>query len=161
MHTFFYDLPVYRLDEASYYKGRQAYIDRFARPIGIAKLDAAIEDHLQRAHGGPWRFNEVIGHIRLYFLGSPVRGEYFAVERRRVVRTRTKTLYWQTWKLAPEVEIAPPYTGSEVWAAISSDLAQCRKEVRGRFIDSSLLDQISTYVDWGALFRDSLQAKRD
>lgn len=157
MNSFFYDLPVYRLDEDSYYDGRTAYIRRYARLTGIEKLDIAAEEHLQRAYGGPWRYNEIVGYIRLHFVGSQVRGEYFSVERKRLVRTRKKTLYWQTWKLAPEVEVAPPYTDSAVWRAIASYVAQCREEVGGRFIDTSLLESISTHVKWGDLFRESLQ----
>jgi hypothetical protein len=36
-------------------------------------------DHLEMRYGGPWNFNEIIGFIRLHFLGSQIRGEYFAV----------------------------------------------------------------------------------
>ena len=54
---------------------------------------------------GTWRFNEIIGYVRLYFRGSQVLGEYYAVKRSRHVLTRHKTLIRRTHKLGPEHQI--------------------------------------------------------
>jgi hypothetical protein len=163
---YFYDLPVYRLSSDAYYAARDGYIDgvifRPGTPDEAAlrqreKLDPrtndGFRDHLQRAYGGCWEFNEVIGHIRLHFLGSQVRGEYFAVAKKRIVRTRTKTLEYRAWKLAPEVDIKQPYGTQEVLHAIYEYIADCKKELPKRFIDTSRFDPIAPFVDWGSLWR--------
>ena len=65
----------------------------------------AAEDRLRQSYGGAWEYNEIIGYIRLYFFGTQVRGEYWGVNSKRVVRTRKKTLEYKTWKLAPEIDL--------------------------------------------------------
>lgn len=108
---------------------------------------------MAKTYGGCWEFNEIIGYIRLHFLGSQVRGEYFSVNKKRIVRTRTKQFEFMTWKLAPEVEIEPPYGTAEILNAIYQYIEDCRHEVRTRYIDTSKLDAIAPFVDWERLFR--------
>ncbi len=57
-------------------------------------------EHLNNKYGGTWEFNEVIGHIKLHFLGNQIRGEYWKVNAKRIVKTRSKTLEYATHKLA-------------------------------------------------------------
>lgn len=163
---YFCDLPVYRLPEERYYAERDTFIDQIIFRSGLpdeailrqrerrdATVNDGIRDHLQRTYGGCWRFNEVIGQIRLHFLGTQVRGEYFAVGKQRIVRTRTKTLEYRTWKLAPEIDIAAPYGNSEVLGAIRQYIADCQKQLPKRFIDTSMFEALAPHVDWAAVFR--------
>src|ERR1035437_4606616 len=93
---YFYDLPVYRLPSAEDYSTRSAHIEAMVFQVGTAyepalrlreKTDPRANDafsaHLEHIYGGCWEFNEIIGYIRLHFLGSQVRGEYFAAGKRR------------------------------------------------------------------------------
>lgn len=161
---YFYDIPVYRLSEERYYRERETYIDGVLFPenspysLSLRERDAAdpdcnttIRDHLQHSFGGCWRFNEIIGYIRLHFLGSQVRGEYWAVRKKRIVRTRKKVLEYRTWKLAPEVEIPYPYTHQGIYDAVVEYLGDCRKELPGRFIDAELFEVIGKHIDWISL----------
>lgn len=158
---YFYDIPVYRLPEERYYRERDAYIDGVLFPndspfsqslrekeAADPNYNIAMRDHLQRSYGGCWIFNEIIGYIRLHFLGSQVRGEYFAVRKKRIVRTRTKTLEYHTWKLAPEVEIPHPFTSQGVYGAVLEYLVECRKELPGRYVNTELFEVIGKHVDW-------------
>ena len=161
----FYDLPVYRLPREQYNKAREEYIEQVLFPPDCEytphrrereKADnhanTAMRDHLWRAYGGCWDFNEVIAQVRLHFLGSQVRGEYFAVVRKRIVRTRTKTLEFRTWKLVPEIEIREPFGTAEVLFAIREYLERCAHKLQPRCIDTSLFDAIAPFVNWGALY---------
>ena len=165
---YFCDLPVYRLPEERYYAERDTFIDQIIFRSGSPdeailrqrdrrdpKVNDMIRDHLQKTYGGCWRFNEVIGQIRLHFLGTQVRGEYFAVGKQRIVRTRTKTLEYRTWKLAPEIDIAAPYGNSEVLGAIRQYIADCQRELPKRFIDTSMFEALATQVNWVAVLSAS------
>lgn len=163
---YFFDLPVYRLTADAYYAARTAYIDNTLFRPGSPDEQCLRErdrnnprdkdwfrDHLGKAYGGCWEFNEIIGYIRLHFLGSQIRGEFFSVNKKRIVRTRTKQLEFMTWKLAPEVEIIPPYGTTEILVAINQYINDCRREVPKRYIDTSKFDTIAPFVDWEGLFR--------
>ena|SRR5437763_2075027 len=158
---YFYDIPVYRISQEKYYSGMDQHIDRVLFPEDSPYSDTlrerektnrdeniALRHHLHRSYGGCWRFNEIIGYIRLHFLGSQIRGEYYAVAKKRIVRTRTKTLEYQTWKLAPEIEVPSDASSNDIFAAILKYLSDCRKELRGRYVDSQLFELIGPYIDW-------------
>ncbi len=117
---------------------------------------AGIRGHFEKAYGGGWRYNEIIGYIGLHFLGSQVRAEYYGVNRRRIVRTRTRQLEYRTWKLAPEVEIPRDATDSDIFAAVREYVEACRGEVKGRFIDDSELATLGLYINWRELYRAAL-----
>lgn len=110
----------------------------------------AIKQH-QYERFGPWQFNEIVGYIRLYFLGSQVRGEYFSAEKKRNLLGRTKVYTFRSWKLAPETELIDqhPPTNARIWEAIQGYVDKCRNELtKGRVIDDSGLVAIGPHVDW-------------
>ena len=162
---YFFDVPIYRLAEDRYNREREAHIDQMMYPpdspysAAMRERDVAdpnhgvgVRDHLQRSYGGCWRFNEVIGHIRLYFLGSQVRGEYYGVNRKRIVRTRTRILEYRAWKLASEIEVPFPITSKGVHCTVSKYLEACKAELPGRHIDTELFEAMASYVNWRKLF---------
>jgi len=165
---YFYDIPVYRLPEETYYSDRKAFIEENLfkpnTPESDFRIDfykkypdraAIFRYHLEKRYGGSWRFNEIIGYIRLYFFGSQIRGEYYTVDSKRIVRTRKKQFEWRTWKLAPEIDIEPPYGNSEILVAIREYIEDCKKEIPKRFIDTSTFDIIKQFIDWKALLKHS------
>lgn len=163
--NYFFDLPVYRLTADAYYAARSEYIDVLFRPGSpdeqhLRELDRNnprdkdwFRDYLGKSYGGCWEFNEIIGYIRLHFLGTQIRGEYFSVNKKHIVRTRTKRFEFMTWKLAPEVEIEPPLGTAEIHDAICQYIIDCRREVPSRYIDTSQFDTIAPFVDWERLYR--------
>jgi hypothetical protein len=166
---YFYDVPVYRLTQEKYHAGLDQYIDDIMYPsndhMSARRREmhrenpssaVASRDALWRSYGGAWIFNEIIGYIRLHFLGSQIRGEYFSVNKKRLVRTRRKLIEYQTWKLAPEIDIPPGANSQKIFEVILEYLKDCRRELPERYIDSHLLETIGPYVDWHQLWFDSL-----
>jgi hypothetical protein len=168
-HLNFYDLPVYRLSRDAYYAARDTHIEKVLFRTGTSdeqamrereklnpRINDAFRNHLECSFGGCWEYNEIIGYIRLHFLGSQVRGEYFAVLKKRVTKTRTKTFEYKTWKLAPEVDVEHPYGTIEVLQAIRQYIEDCKKEVPRRYIDTSRFEVLAPHVDWEGVFRNGL-----
>ena len=149
---YIYDVAVYRLREADYYAQRDAHVEQvLGANRATPEADSAFRAHVEKSYGGPWRFNEIVGYIRLFLLGSQVRGEYFRVDARRIVRTRRKTLWLVAHKLAPEQEIPSGATSAQVLAAIRQYLDMCGKEIPGRHMDLATFDAIAPHVDWRSL----------
>jgi len=156
-NLYFYDLPVYSV---SYEQYNAMMDERLAAQIERLKIvpdyepPAHIVDSMSQRQFetfGPWRFNETIGYIRLHFLGSQVRGEYFSAEKQRNLLGRSRVFTYRTWKLAAEVEIhhGKKVTNERIWSAIQEYVVRCRKELKkGRVIDDSLLRVIGPHTDW-------------
>ncbi len=163
---YFFDVPVYRLDRDKYYQEQKQYVDSILFPKDSPDYEALraqdkadpskndwFKNYAFKSYGGCWEFNEIIGYIRLHFLGSQVRGEYFGVNKKRIVRTRTKILEYKTWKLAPEVDVPYPLTQSGILAAIREYIKDCKKELPNRYIDDSMFEAIAEQVDWVIIFK--------
>jgi hypothetical protein len=158
---YFFDLPVYRLPYETYNadqdrevaeqisnmkRGNPGYEPPEATKLGIGQH--------QHEKYGPWRFNEIIGYIRLHFLGSQIRGEYFSAEKKRNPLGRHRVFTYRTHKLAPELSIHPTIsaTNAEIFEAVKQYVVACKKELtKGRVIDDSILMTIGPHMDWRGL----------
>lgn len=99
--------------------------------------------------------NEIIGYIRLYFFGNQIRGEYWAVNSKRVVKTRKKILEYKTWKLALEIDLHWEPDSSSIFLQILKYLERCQKKLKGRYIDTCNFKAIGSYVNWKSMFEES------
>jgi hypothetical protein len=160
------DLPVYRLSEARYYEDLQRHVDAYIcgdEPEKRKEREAFYERnpghrimfaaHAQKQYGGPWRYNEVVGYVRLHFLGSQIRGELFMVDKKKIVRSRTKVMRCRCLKVAPELTILRDGSNAEIYETILRYIAAARKELRRRHLDSSIFETTGPYVDWKALLK--------
>ncbi|QDI75902.1 MULTISPECIES: hypothetical protein [Leisingera] len=158
MEKYFFDLPVYRLSRSKYYKWREEtkirpheenWLSVAGRPIP-QETKSALDQHIYEKYG-PWEFNEIIGYIRLYFLGSQIRGDYLSAEKKRNPISRRKVFTFRTLKLAPEHQIWPEDQNSnqDIWREIQKYIASCEKQLtKGRVIDSSKLELLGPHIDW-------------
>ena len=164
VEKYFFDIPVYRVPRERYYKDLDTYIKK--QMSGGApshneikkkfyeehpERERFIKDYCRKKYGGAWEYNEIIGWILLHFLGSQIRGEFFRVEAKRIVRTRKKVFEWYDWKLAPEIDIPEEANNTKIFHLIKEYLSVCEKELKGRYLDTSRLDLIGSYVDWRSL----------
>ncbi|MFA5552196.1 MAG: hypothetical protein WDA03_11350 [Trueperaceae bacterium] len=154
------DVPVYRLPQHEYETARTAYINNAIERMGLlhagpenAHLVGVYEAHMWHKYGGAWRYNEIVGYIRLHILGGRVRGEWWAVRANRIVRTRKKQFEFKHWKLAPERHVPSPTSSEEVYRTILRYLDDCRREaeLKNRYVDSEVLESLGPFVDWLAL----------
>ena len=168
-HRYFFELPVYRLSPEEYANEMDLWIKKHMYSGGEEhvklKLEfyakyperkALFESHLQNTFGGFWQYNEIIGYIKLHFLGNQIRGEYYATQSKRIVRTRRKIFEYKSHKLAPEMGISRDASNEEICIRVNEYIDSCRRELKGRFIDISNFNRVSGYINWIGLYRDGL-----
>jgi len=172
--TFIFDIPTYRTTKASYSEDQELYIDECLydhSELSRSEMEAFYKDnphseirnrdYYWRQYGGPWRFNQIIGYIRLYLTGYQVQGQLWYVYAKRLVRKpRHKILICKNAGLGfgIPVDISPRSSNVEIFSHIMKYLDSIRTNPKftNRFIDSSLLEMIGPYVDWWSLIRDSI-----
>jgi hypothetical protein len=167
-NIFFFDLPVYRLEPERYYKEREHHVERRLKSeFLVTDIDRkfyqdnpgkliSLKDRLILHYGGAWDFNEIIGYVKLHFLGYQIRGEYVGVKVRRYVRTRSKLYEWQTWKLAPEISIESDASNSEIFGTILEYIDACKQELPNRYFDVGLLETIGPHMNWRDLINSRI-----
>ncbi|QWF69667.1 hypothetical protein KEF85_09785 [Methylomonas paludis] len=154
---YFFDIPVYRLTKEAYEAQRQAYIEANCKTDNIN-----LKDYHFNKFGGCWRYNEIIGYIRLHFLGDQIRGEYFRIKAKRITKTRKKTFEFDTWNLAPEIgltDLTPELevsqlTNDQIYSVVKEYIDECRKELsKHSYIDTEVFDNIGEFIDWVGLYK--------
>lgn len=73
-----------------------------------------------------------------------------------MVRTQKKTLEWKTWKLALEINIPYPSSDGEIFRALMKYVLECKKELKGCYVDSELFEKLGPYVRWSDFVKDSM-----
>ena len=157
---FFFVIPVYRLEEDKYYNQLKADHEKSIPHTWSEEFQnehpAIVQGYKSNHHlryGGSWEFNEIIGYIKLYFMGSQVRGEYWSTLPKRKSRTRKKQFEYKTHKLYVEKTIWNK-TSEGVLSTIEEYLAGCKNELKNRHIDLREFDYIKNHLDWLSLHRE-------
>jgi len=151
---YFMIIPVYRITEDEYFSKMN---EDFKKLISgswdddFRKNNPDLVDNWKRSHrssyGGDWEFNEIIGHIKLFFMGRQVRGEYWSTKPRRKVRTRKKEFEYKAHKLVAESEIWDK-TNEGILSALEEYLSRCKKELKSRHIDLREFESLKDHIDW-------------
>lgn len=161
-NIYFLDLPVYRIPQKRYNSERQEYIVKTicGALIPVSDMSMGQKDNYERHrpflaehYGGDWEFNEIVGFIKLHFLGSQVRGEYFTTKPGRKVKTRKKQFIYSTHKLAPEVHLGPSPSNEEIYKKVLEYVERCKQELPARYIEDKHLHHIGPYLNWVSLYR--------
>lgn len=155
MYEFLFDIPVYRLSEEKYNNDMEVHLNKYfsqwnmkdfyQRNLGKKVQDI---DYEKNKFGGKWRYNEIIGYIRLCVSGSQILGWYYQHNAKKQFKTRKKQFEYVTNKLAPELNLPRDANSKDIYLVMLQYLKDCKKELRNRFIDSSGFERIGPFVDW-------------
>src|SRR3954468_6324633 len=96
---YFLDLPIYRLSLDQHTAELEAAKKKSLAPLEAHKKTAPesykiAERWFDQYDWYPWRYNEVIGWLRLYALGSQIRGELWWVKAKRISRGMRKSFFY-------------------------------------------------------------------
>jgi hypothetical protein len=167
LDTEFLILPVYRVSSENYYIQREEFVERnlygsnnaelnlLARQVHKEQPQVKLQSEaiLRNSYGSAWDFNEIIGYIKLHFVGTEIRGEYWAVKSKRIVKSSRKEFEYKTHKLAPEISIPQKASNNRIYGIVISYVKSCRLELKNRYIDDSQLKIIGPFVNWRKLMQ--------
>ena len=164
---YFFEIPVYICEEDAYCREREKAKQKFLENLyvkcnGISREQAPdiypnAEYFFEYDYGGAWRYNQVIGWIRLYVLDWQIRGEIWFVKATRIRRNmRKKRYYW--FGKAFELWFYDQDSSAEIYEEIYHTLEQLRDELpfKKRYIDIEASYNIGQHVDWHGLIRKTI-----
>jgi hypothetical protein len=156
----FLEIPVYRCEPEKFIKECQEKIQRhhewLYRTSGVPQEQAArvyrlAEERIRDKHGH-WRFNQVVGWIRLLAMPHQIQGEYYFIEPKRIRKDFiNKRVVWQG--KAFEVHFLPEQSNDDIYRELCEALNRLQREkpFRGRFLDMEVLQGIGNHMKWRAL----------
>ncbi|MEO9211166.1 MAG: hypothetical protein ABI208_08705 [Ginsengibacter sp.] len=156
-----FEIPVYRLDPASFENELQKELNRRCNPLTTfenlfpknskEKYDVhrrELEFHISY----PWKFNEIIGFVLLNIDREIFSGEVFYKEGKRVVRgSKSKINYKEE---AFRFDITDEMTDLDIYSRILTDLKGMTKKkiTKGRYIDTHRFETVGKYINWRKMF---------
>lgn len=154
MKKYILDIPVYRLSEENYYNEFNKYLEEhynnFVKKSGFysyQEFKYKKESLMLNFYGGMWKYNEIIGFIKLYILGTQIRGEYYQNKSERIRKTRKKQFIFKTFKLVPEIDIRQK-TDNEIYEQVILYLKNCQIELNKRYIEIEEIIRIGKFIKW-------------
>ena len=166
MEKVFFDVPVYRLSKQEYELQQNDFIQKELKRCGgkyadeayrrYPELKKSTESGLWGNYGGCWLFNEIVGFIRLYFFFSEIRGEYWHTSAKKIVRTRHKFFYPVGSGFGFGEKIPQGSSNMEIANRIGIflDRVQMEKELKRRYVDRSVLENIWRHTSWNELVKE-------
>lgn len=151
------DIPIYRCTRdrhagemdvakgrfASAFRGTDAFADRKRKEL---------RDFFDRAKWYPWRYNEIVGYIRLVTRRSELVGELFLREAKRLTGRPTARFLYKGKTLFTYVR--PEWTNAQIRQRICAELIgllRSDQRLRRRTLDTEVLLSIGPFVDWRGL----------
>jgi hypothetical protein len=153
---FFFDIPVYRCSQDKHSAEMDSEKCRFLGRLqrtSTAEINDDLERLFDREVSYPWRFNDIIGWIRLFVLGPQLRGELWWNRTTRQVKRGRKRFSFDGE--AFELNLLNVNDSTEIVRLILERLNSLNRHFlfKGRYIDLSLFMNLSPYINWQSLMQ--------
>lgn len=164
---YFFDIPVYRCPEERFDRERdEALAKRLAeiKDMGVPREKAPEsydmnEQHFQKEYGGPWRYNQTIGWLRLYAEGSHIGGHLWMVDAKRIQRNmRNKRFYLRTGSNVLVANFMPDADAKVIYQETKSAIERLSREspLKGRYVDLETFCNLGPFIGWRSLLDRTL-----
>jgi len=151
---YFFEIPIYRVTQKRFNDDYERDLARWFRsgpdPASLPEhLRMSLEQHFWDTYGGPWRFNQVVGWLRLYVLGHQIRGELWMSASKRFTRNGRRR--FRHVGKAFEMHCGKRQSPDEIRSEIQDELLRFRREHRRLHLDLECFDRLAPTVDWNRL----------
>ncbi|MEI6711876.1 MAG: hypothetical protein WCK88_07015 [bacterium] len=160
--TPFFSIPIYRCSEKQYLKELEEERERLRK-----FFKSSLPETLKNTYDvGPlverslnwkcWKYNEIIGFIELYILGSQIRGSLFFIESKRIRKDIKKKKIVYLGKVF-ESSIHNLYS-IDIFKLLMEELNRVQisnSKLKNRYVDVSGIMKIGPHVDWKELVKNN------
>ncbi len=159
---YFFEIPIYRCSPEQFRDEQDSIKNSIIEKDKVEYYSNETANTLYRLKSYPFDYNETIGWIRLYYLGTQIRGDYYFEKsptppyslKKRITRGIRKKRYEYSGK-AFEINVKYEWTNTEIFNALLKKLKDTNKReqpFKKRFFDLSYLENIGHHVNWKNMF---------
>jgi hypothetical protein len=172
MEKYIFEIPIYRIPAKKYEtilkKERKSFEknceNQFKNTLSENRNPKSIKKHLERMrkelvfedrHWFPWDYNEIIGWIRIFTFENQIRGEYFWVKAKSLVRKPIRKRFFWEGK-AFELSINKEDSSKDIFKKIIGEIKKLKKQkpFNGRYVYLEVLKNIGQFLDWKNLMKN-------
>jgi tRNA G26 N,N-dimethylase Trm1 len=156
----FFEIPIYRCDQNQHTKEieeeRKNYIaNRFQFAPELSQeinkqIRTSAENDFNIHLWYPWRYNEVVGWIRLCADGTRIVGELWYIKAKTIRRRLVKKEFLCITMKIIELNVHSNDSSKEIFNKISTELEQLNsiRLLKKRYIDIDIFKTIGPFIDW-------------
>lgn len=153
MEPYFFEIPIYRCDQKTHTKEMELLEKEWVKDEYkdyAPESYQGIYNYFHQSIWYSWRYNEIVGWISLYILGSQIRGDYIFITAKRIgkgIRKKRFRIYGKAF----EHTLHRNLTSQEIFDEILSQLKKLMKSdnvLKKRYLDLSSFLALGQYVDW-------------
>ena len=159
----FFEIPIYRCDRNQHTKETEKERTDFIAsrfqfapelPQKIYKqlhTDAENDFNVNRWY--PWRYNEIVGWIRLCGDGTRIVGELWHIKAKTIRRRLVKKEFFCAFMKFIELNVHSNDSSEEIFKKICTELEQLNSKrlFKKRYIDIDIFKTIGPFIDWRQL----------
>jgi hypothetical protein len=148
---YFFEIPIYRCSREAHHAAIERKRDRFATlPLASAPSDR-LRDIFNERYFTEWAYNEVVGWIRVFWLGPQLRAEYHLAKGARHLLAQHRR--FECCEKLFETDIPDDASNAEIVAEFRRELAGAMrvKHLKGFVVDLTAFDNLAPHVDWRSL----------
>ncbi len=158
---YFFEIAIYRISHdwfnEGYERDLRRHWEQFIRLSGRTReqvskeLRLNVEQHFWETYGGPWQFNQAVGWLRLFVLGSQIRADLWMSAAKRLQRTARHQV--RLLGKAFEIHCWPEQSSTEIRTEVEEELLRFQREFRkGRLVlDLECFRIAAPCMDWRRL----------
>ena len=147
----FFEIPIYRCNLTSHSAYMAAEEQKFAPIENKEQFPGSYAfayHYFHKEKWYSWRYNEIVGYLNLYIMGSQFRGDMWFIDKQRIskgiIKKRFK-LFGKTF----EKEIPKQKSSIEIFEFIIETLIHHnKKEYKKYYFDLKTFKVIGQFVDW-------------
>jgi choline dehydrogenase-like flavoprotein len=158
---YFLEIPIYRVSRdafhAQFNRDQNAHLERQrvlggVQPGQLPDWEMGVRDRFWAAYGTPWQYNQVVGWLRLFRLGTQLRGDLWLVHAKRYARTMAHKHYRLVGK-AFEMWLSSDDSDADIVAQLRGEFAEIERayKTRNLVLDLECFNNIAPHVRWNDL----------
>lgn len=168
MEKYFFEVPIYRCNPDEFKKEINELRNRITKELNSAKKYNSEKDfkelvnYIYGQKSCIYDFNEITGWLKLYILGSQIRGRYFfesnlitGCQKKRINKAPRKRIFNTSFNDSFQVDIKKEENSTEIFNKLLDKLSLLNeRNFNKRYFDLEKLKNVGSYVNWKQLVID-------
>ncbi|MBA4366720.1 MAG: hypothetical protein C0403_03685 [Desulfobacterium sp.] len=155
---YLFDIPIYWCKQEPFYKTYGKKLNTFLKKFEknsdyplAEQLRMSLTDSFWRRYISPWRFNQIVGYVRLFKTGRQLRGELWFVSAKRM-GTSMKHKHFSDIGKAFELSVYKDETSEKIFRNVLKQLKNIKKGNGKKYLlDIETFENMGRFVDWQSL----------
>jgi len=167
LEQYLFEIPIYRIYSEQFSETFDSDLEKHfnllwpgrGRDEASNNLQQSVEESFWKNYGMPWRYNQTVGWLRIYRLGSQIRGELWFTNAKKLVRRPIHRTVFNKGK-AFELHTTSRDNSDQIRISLRKEILESVRRLRGSklVVDLECFDNASVLINWHSLIYDTPDA---